>query len=894
MDAEIDSVTNLLNKTEIELLTFNAQNTSQSSWLLIRLLNSFYDAISEQARQADIPGNRSKSMISYCVSPFAAICMSTATCLNRIVIFASSRQNKKLPIFSKILLRLIAIYILFQGSYGLIVCLKIFLNDNSINNINNNISNSNSNSINEFSILNLLNLLTNNFIKNLIPNYYNFNPNEFFKYKFFGMSYSLNYYVRLLLDSSTLTDDTITAASAAAASAATSATSFATSATSATGNSTTGNSTIENTLITFDVLYKSINFLNYKNSSNGGEDNSSKILTVSPTPTVLKPFYLSLCLSQILETFISVTSGNDPSVENGLTLFEYSLAFQEVQSAKRLSIELIIISIFSILNHLTIHLLGLFNLEKFRLIPSTIIGLSTLSYYFLTILNGKIMQIPFIIIMGYLPQLITLFIIIMCLSIFLLVAIFKGSLTDLNLTTISNNFESFNINLSDDFYTALINSGTFLITATSKNSYFKEFNSMNLPLMTWLEFKNLNDFNNMKSSIINNSKKKLIKDINGYNNEIIEHPDLLLSKKKYNIYSNNIEYIDIDGNEIMNKDNLDKNGLIINKFKNCFKLIFNCFKIFLRFNIINIYSIFKKISKKNKDDDNNNNEVNENDENDEIKNDINTNNNDLGNDTVFEYTNLPEEEEEDDDEYEDTEIEIDDDLNEPYEFNSDCESDIEYINNNDKDEFNIKNKDTLITLNELKNLIIPTNHEDLINSRILFSHLIKDKINTNEIITRSKFNSIYQNSSTQLMDLIKEKRQFNKFENTINNNKDKNKNNKNNDLNNIQSIFEMDLNHNPINQYMIINNGNGNGNGDQVSPSMTKSEGECHYENEFDDELNLGDCVICHTNSRQIILWPCKCLSICEGCRVSLVIRGFNECVCCRRKVEGYSKVYIP
>ncbi|GME99645.1 unnamed protein product [[Candida] boidinii] len=595
------------------------------------------------------------------------------------------------------------------------------------------------------------------------------------------MSYSLNYYVRLLLDSSTLTDDTTTAASAAAASAATSATSFATSATSATGNSTTGNSTIENTLITFDVLYKSINFLNYKNSSNGGEDNSSKILTVSPTPTVLKPFYLSLCLSQILETFISVTSGNDPSVENGLTLFEYSLAFQEVQSAKRLSIELIIISIFSILNHLTIHLLGLFNLEKFRLIPSTIIGLSTLSYYFLTILNGKIIQIPFIIIMGYLPQLITLFIIIMCLT--------------------------------------LINSGTFLITATSKNSYFKEFNSINLPLMTWLEFKNLNDFNNMKSSIINNSKKNLIKDINGYNNEIIEHPDLLLSKKKYNIYSNNIEDIDIDGNEIMNKDNLDKNGLIINKFKNCFKLIFNCFKIFLRFIIINIYSIFKKISKKNKDDDNNNNEVNENDENDEIRNDINTNNNDLGNDTVFEYTNLPEEDD-DDDEYEDTEIEIDDDLNEPYEFNSDCESDIEYINNNDKDELNIKNKDTLITLNELKNLIIPTNHEDLINSRILFSHLIKDKINTNEIITRSKFNSIYQNSSTQLMDLIKEKRQFNKFENTINNNKDKNKNNKNNDLNNIQSIFEMDLNHNPINQYMIINNGNGNGNGDQTDYIM--------------------------------------------------------------------------
>lgn len=53
-------------------------------------------------------------------------------------------------------------------------------------------------------------------------------------------------------------------------------------------------------------------------------------------------------------------------------------------------------------------------------------------------------------------------------------------------------------------------------------------------------------------------------------------------------------------------------------------------------------------------------------------------------------------------------------------------------------------------------------------------------------------------------------------------------------------------------------------------------------------------CAICQMNPRQIILWPCKCLAICEECRVSLMVREFDRCVCCRRLIEGYSKIYIP
>ncbi|SCU96996.1 LAME_0F18162g1_1 [Lachancea meyersii CBS 8951] len=50
-------------------------------------------------------------------------------------------------------------------------------------------------------------------------------------------------------------------------------------------------------------------------------------------------------------------------------------------------------------------------------------------------------------------------------------------------------------------------------------------------------------------------------------------------------------------------------------------------------------------------------------------------------------------------------------------------------------------------------------------------------------------------------------------------------------------------------------------------------------------------CVVCKTNVRNIVLWPCKCFAICEECRVSLGLRGFNTCICCRAPVKGYSRI---
>ncbi|KAL1742841.1 hypothetical protein HDZ31DRAFT_65586 [Schizophyllum fasciatum] len=63
-----------------------------------------------------------------------------------------------------------------------------------------------------------------------------------------------------------------------------------------------------------------------------------------------------------------------------------------------------------------------------------------------------------------------------------------------------------------------------------------------------------------------------------------------------------------------------------------------------------------------------------------------------------------------------------------------------------------------------------------------------------------------------------------------------------------------------------------------------------------DDEVRRT-CVICTCELREVICWPCRCLSMCNACRESLAAQASaskHRCPCCRRKVEGYSRIFIP
>ncbi|KAJ2772460.1 hypothetical protein IWQ57_001758 [Coemansia nantahalensis] len=51
-------------------------------------------------------------------------------------------------------------------------------------------------------------------------------------------------------------------------------------------------------------------------------------------------------------------------------------------------------------------------------------------------------------------------------------------------------------------------------------------------------------------------------------------------------------------------------------------------------------------------------------------------------------------------------------------------------------------------------------------------------------------------------------------------------------------------------------------------------------------------CVVCWANARCVMLRPCRCLCLCNECRLALVVRNFDHCPCCRCAVAGYSRVF--
>ncbi|KAI1383373.1 uncharacterized protein F4822DRAFT_75565 [Hypoxylon trugodes] len=61
-----------------------------------------------------------------------------------------------------------------------------------------------------------------------------------------------------------------------------------------------------------------------------------------------------------------------------------------------------------------------------------------------------------------------------------------------------------------------------------------------------------------------------------------------------------------------------------------------------------------------------------------------------------------------------------------------------------------------------------------------------------------------------------------------------------------------------------------------------------------DDGRDGPQCVVCHSAPRKVIVWPCRCLSLCDECRVTLAMNNFDKCVCCRREVVSFSRIYVP
>lgn len=57
-------------------------------------------------------------------------------------------------------------------------------------------------------------------------------------------------------------------------------------------------------------------------------------------------------------------------------------------------------------------------------------------------------------------------------------------------------------------------------------------------------------------------------------------------------------------------------------------------------------------------------------------------------------------------------------------------------------------------------------------------------------------------------------------------------------------------------------------------------------------------CSVCFSSPRNIILWPCRCVNICEGCRIRMAVSAGSSpkplCPTCRTPVRGFSRLYFP
>lgn len=81
----------------------------------------------------------------------------------------------------------------------------------------------------------------------------------------------------------------------------------------------------------------------------------------------------------------------------------------------------------------------------------------------------------------------------------------------------------------------------------------------------------------------------------------------------------------------------------------------------------------------------------------------------------------------------------------------------------------------------------------------------------------------------------------------------------------------------------------------RAQPASSINQGAATWR---DGAVGMGaggpQCVVCQSAPRTVLAWPCRCLSLCEDCRVSLAMNNFGTCVCCRQTVVGFSRLFVP
>ena len=587
-----------------------------------------------------------------------------------------------------------------------------------------------------------------------------------------------------------------------------------------------------------------------------------KQVMIGPTSDMYWPIFLTFCFLAFIETFIACIQGRKPFTESGITIFEHSLAFQEFSSNgafffsnsysyKRPTEQMLITSLFLVLNHLNIHVGAILNNNKYRLIPLTTLGLGYLFYFVTAIWKKKIFQVPIILVLTFTPQVLILFVILVSLAILITAIAVNGfRFEGLNYASFFiheeqiqdesgeneaveeqdiNSLSNFNIKLSDDFYTALLNLGVLAITLAGKSSYIKELSLVTLDNETWVErslwqqvrLREISDAN--ANSLLRGIKQKRV----GYSN-LIETPTSKL-----------VTHGDLtsDSNQSTRENPYHTRSIFKRRFLYLKRIVFDFVQLIYGIAIGNfilqwIPNLFRRLFKREA------RRSRENSHKGLAKRSGPSSGRQL---LQLDYLTAEQLEQN----Y--ASILAGEDLSnidnsEDYIVSaeeSDYESDAEVIDltinpqtrGSTQINYNVSNSTPLQEIFDddgLKEFLEVSSEDNL--------QMVRDHLNYEGRLTRSRYRKMHANSNTNF------------------NSKDES-----------EKLIEL------------------------IISKRSQANGDTANENHRSME-----CVICQTNMREIITWPCKCFAICESCRLSLVSKGFEGCVCCRRDVEGVSKIYLP
>lgn len=691
----------------------------------------------------------------------------------------------------------------------------------------------------------------------------------------------------------------------------------------------------------------------------------------------LWPLFETLCFSQFVETISCAVQGRLVAAETGMTLFEHSLAFAEAEAninsiaglgatskstnpgslsyssdsdsadvarkrsrlleALNTAPEILFIAFISSMNHLTSHVLGVFNMQgKLRLLNTGFWGISfmaTIAWSFISFSgdedgNHSLLRFPTVCIVGFVPHMLVLAGIVLCCVIYffalILTALASPSTVEGQRLSWYEKFKaahdnlqadipmsSIRVSMHMDFYTALLKSGFQALTMASEAVYLNESRGVSIKGTTWLEEDRLAEidrnganwlgpsFRSSNAGITENlnTMQLLQNSTSGFARERTAKK-LSKSKQPDRLIRDGVGATERTGRWVMAAD----------FFTGIAKLLVGLWakSVLKSLSLFNIQRrpqwLLKLAGQKKEGTDpdksehdrvtldfwmlNNNGELSlPIDEHIDVEVEMRRRLKDGQRDwDVSQESNL------DsnlynwwlnggwwgaDDSSGDFKPPVDNDEDTTsvlsMSTNMTTESDWESESDNDDGRRTPTQRspnftrestpvnDTPLSIIELSRLLHPQTPEQRAESEALASHMASDTI-----LTRSRFRNLHQQNRARVLTSTRIRpANFRPA----------------NPSGRLTPAEEAE-----ILEYLIVtrraaNASNGPSSWAQGAAGMGESGPQC---------------VVCQSTPRSIIVWPCRCLSLCDDCRVTLAMNNYEKCVCCRSDVSSFSRIFVP